>query len=168
MGIVQTLINKFTIDKVPVRVLGDRAIIFETDPDTRSSFELLAKAGVPIRLRYHPTWYPEIMHWKATIFAGQGLVEFGSANFTGYELKPWSATDFKDESVMFTDDPAIVNAFRTKWDQYWSTPNTSRTGRTPTWPNRDHWTTPMTIPRGRQEPDYPTNIPGMIWGQGPS
>ena len=33
--IVQTLINKFTIDKVPVRVLGDRAIIFETDPDTR-------------------------------------------------------------------------------------------------------------------------------------
>ena len=25
----------------------------------------------------------------------------------------------------------------------------------------------MTIPRGRQEPDYPTNIPGMIWGQGP-
>ena len=70
--IVQTLINKFTIDKVPVRVLGDRAIIFETDPDTRSSFELLAKAGVPIRLRYHPTWYPEIMHWKAMIFAGQG------------------------------------------------------------------------------------------------
>ena len=115
--IVQTLINKFTIDKVPVRVLGDRAIIFETDPDTRGSFELLAKAGVPIRLRYHPTWYPEIMHWKAMIFAGQGLVEFGSANYTGYELKPWSATDFKDESVMFTDDPAIVNAFRTKFDQ---------------------------------------------------
>ena len=116
--IVQTLINKFTIDKVPVRVLGDRAIIFETDPDTRHSFELLANAGIPIRLRYHPTWYPEIMHWKATIFAGQGLVEFGSANYTSYELKPWSASDFKDESVMFTDDPAIVNAFRTKFDQY--------------------------------------------------
>ena len=77
------------------------------------------QAGIPIRLRYHPTWYPEIMHWKAMIFAGQGMVEFGSANYTVYELKPWSASDFKDESVMFTDDPAIVNAFRTKFDQYW-------------------------------------------------
>ena len=166
--IVQTLINKFTIEKVPVRVLGDRAIIFETDPDTRRSFELLATAGVPIRLRYNPTWYPEILHWKAMIFAGQGLVEFGSANYTGYELKPWSATDFKDESVMFTDDPAIVNAFRTMFDRYWVDTDYFKdwqdaylleTGIT--------WTAPMTIPRGRQEPDYPTTIPGMIWGQGP-
>ena len=166
--IVQTLINKFTIDKVPVRVLGDRAIIFETDPDTRHSFELLANAGIPIRLRYHPTWYPEINHWKAMIFAGQGMVEFGSANYTVYELKPWSASDFKDESAMFTDDPAIVNAFRTKFDQYWvdteyfkdwADAYVLETGIT--------WTAAMTIPRGRQEPDYPTNIPGMIWGQGP-
>ncbi len=166
--IVQTLINKFTIDKVPVRVLGDRNAIFETDPDTRVSFELLAKAGIPIRLRYNPTWYPEINHWKAMIFAGQGMVEFGSANYTVYELKPWSASDFKDEAAMFTDDPAIVNAFRTKFDQYWvdteyfkdwADAYVLETG-TP-------WTTAMTIPRGRQEPDYPTNIPGMIWSQGP-
>ena len=47
--IVQTLIGKSTIDKVPVRVLGDRNAIFENDADTRASFELLAKAGVPIR-----------------------------------------------------------------------------------------------------------------------
>ena len=35
-------------------------------------------------------WFPEIDHWKATIFAGQGIVTFGSANYTPFELYPTS------------------------------------------------------------------------------
>ena len=153
---------------VPVRVVADRAAIFETDPNTRIEYELLASAGVPIRLRYHPTWFPEIMHWKAAIFVGQGTVEFGSANWTAFELAPFLPTDFKDETVMFTDDPALVRAFLTKFDQMWAD-----TTYFLDWPlayrteTGQAWTAPMTIPHGRLEPDYPTEVPGMIWSQGP-
>jgi phosphatidylserine/phosphatidylglycerophosphate/cardiolipin synthase-like enzyme len=152
---------------VPVRVIGDRAAIFEADPNTRTEFELLAAHGVPIRLRYHPTWFPEIMHWKCGIFVGQNLVEFGSANWTYFELRPWSPTNFKDETVMFTDDSTLVRAFLTMFDRMWVDTThfldwhaayAAETGRS--------WTTPMSISRARLEPDYPTNIPGMVWSQG--
>ena len=165
--LTQALVNRHR-QGLPVRVLGDRAGIFEADANTRREFEFLASQGVPIRLRYHPTDFPEIIHWKAGIFVGQNVVEFGSANWTSFELQPFSDSDFKDETTMFTNDTALVNAFRTKFDQYWvdttyflDWPEAYRleTGQT--------WTTPMNIPRGRLEPDYPTNVPGMIWGQGP-
>jgi phosphatidylserine/phosphatidylglycerophosphate/cardiolipin synthase-like enzyme len=152
---------------LPVRVIGDRVSIFEIAPAVRREFEYLATNGVPIRLRYHPTSFPTIMHWKCGIFVGQNTVEFGSANWTPFELGPASATNFKDETAMFTSDPALVNAFKTRFDQMWvDTTNfldwpeayQRETGRP--------WTTPMTIPRGRLEPDHPTP-PGLIWSQGP-
>jgi hypothetical protein len=152
---------------VPVRVIGDRVSIFEIDPNTRREFDYLASHGVPIRLRYHPTWFPEIMHWKCGIFVGQNTVEFGSANWTGFELKPWSSTNFKDETVMFTDDPALFNAFLSRFDQMWA-----NTSEFLDWPQvyqaetGQAWTTPMTINRARLVPDYPSP-PGMIWSQGP-
>jgi hypothetical protein len=164
--ISQALVNRHRAG-VPVRVIGDRAAIFEADPNTRREFEFLASHGVPIRLRYHPTWFPEIMHWKCGIFVGQQVVEFGSANWTPFELRPWSATNFKDETVMFTNDPALVRAFLTKFDQMWADTThfvdwqpayRAETGVT--------WPTAMTISRARLEPDYPTNVPGMIWSQG--
>jgi hypothetical protein len=90
------LINKFK-SGVPVRLIGDRGSIFEIDPLTRKEFYWLARQGLPIRLRFNPTWFPEIDHWKATIFAGQNLVSFGSANYTPFELAPVSSTDYKDD-----------------------------------------------------------------------
>src|ERR1700733_3149100 len=73
--------NRFAAG-VPVRIIGDRGAIFEADPHTKAEFYWLASQGLPIRLRFNPTWFPEIDHWKATIFAGQNLVAFGSANYT--------------------------------------------------------------------------------------
>jgi hypothetical protein len=105
---------------VRVRLVGDRVSIFESDPLTRREFYWLASQGVPIRIRYFPTWFPEIDHWKATIFVGQNLVSFGSANYTPFELRPASSTNYKDETVMFSDDPAIVGAFKTKFDRFWN------------------------------------------------
>src|SRR5688572_30550378 len=118
-AITIALLNRFRAG-VPVRLLGDRAEIFELNPITRREIYLLANEGVPIRLRFNPTWYPEIFHWKATIFAGQNLVTFGSANYTPFELAPVSPTNYKDETVLFSDDPVIVNAIKTKFDQIWN------------------------------------------------
>ena len=152
---------------VPVRLIGDRGAIFEADPNTRAWFEYLANNGVPIRLRYHPTWFPFIMHWKCGIFVGQNTVEFGSANWTTFELAPWSATNFKDETALFSSDSVLVRNFLTKFDQMWAD-----TENFLDWPDAyrtetgQPWNAPMTINRARLEPDYP-NAPGMVWSQGP-
>ena len=165
------LITQAIIDKhrsgVPVRVLGDRASIFEGDPNTRNSFIALANAQVPIRLRYNPTWFPEIMHWKAGIFVGQGVVEFGSANWTSFELVPFSSTNFKDETVLFTNDEAIFRAFLTKFDQFWVDTTYFKDWREAyQLETGQAWTVDMEISRTRLEDNYNTNVPGMNWSQG--
>jgi hypothetical protein len=164
--ITQAIVNRFKAG-IPVRVLGDRVSIFEIDANTRREYEFLASNGVPIRLRYHPTWFPYIMHWKAGIFVGQNVVEFGSANWTTFELAPWSSTNFKDETVLFTDDSSIVNAFKTKFDQMWvdttdfmdwAEAYRRETGTT--------WSGPtMSYNRNRIEPDHPVPS-GLIFSQG--
>ncbi len=165
--ITQTIINKHK-SGVPVRVIGDRITIFEqADKNTYNLFLAMANAGVPIRVRRQPTDFPAILHWKAGIFAGQGIVEFGSANWTTFELEPWSDTDFKDETAMFTNDQTIFHAFLTMFDNYWvdtqyfedwNTSYKAETGQT--------WTVPMNISRVKAETvQYDTSILG--WSQGP-
>ncbi len=178
------LANRFRAG-VQVRLIGDRVSVFESDPLTKREFYWLAAQGVPIRLRYYPDWFPEIVHWKALILAGQGQAAFGSANFTPFELAPASPTDYKDETVLVSDDPAIVNALKTKFDRFWNDtavePN-SRIGSPPFFKNWDEacllepacadyttqypTRTPMVIVLDRLEPDYP--MPSdMVWSQGP-
>lgn len=165
-GDITTAIINRHLAGVPVRVLGDRAGIFESDPNTRASFERLANAGVPIRLRYNPRDFPEIIHWKCGIYVGQVQASFGSANMTSFELKPVNATNYKDETVMITNDSAIVQALMTKFDQFWAD-----TTYFMDWPaayqreTGNVWPAPMTVNRARLvQPDYPTD--NLLWGQG--
>jgi hypothetical protein len=180
------LINRFKAG-VQVRLIGDRGSIFEIDPITKGEFYWLANQGVPIRLRFNPTWFPEIDHMKMTLFVGQNLVTFGSANYTPFELAPTSATNYKDESVLFSDDSALVDAFKTRFDQLWNDtraePNSivpqppyfknfhdacvaEPTGNCSDFATRYPHPAPMIINTNRLEPDYPTPA-GLIWGQGP-
>jgi hypothetical protein len=177
------LVNRFKAG-VQVRLIGDRGSIFEIDPRTKSEFYWLANQGVPIRLRYHPTSYPEIAHWKATIFAGQNIVTFGSANYTPFELAPVSAANYKDEVVLFTADPGLVNAFKTMFDRMWNDTTRETLSRISGPPYFRHWDeacanepqcadyrtqypspVPMVIDTARLEPDHALP-PEMVWGQG--
>src|SRR5580704_14659867 len=171
---------------VPVRIIGDRAALFENDPHTKAEFYWLANQGVPIRLRFNPTWFPEIDHWKMALFVGQGLVEFGSGNFTPVELAPVSATNYDDETELFTDDPVLVNAFKTKFDLMWNDTTTQPESILSGPPYRKDWNdacaleptgncadyatlyptpAPMSINTARLEGDNPMP-PDLIWGQG--
>jgi hypothetical protein len=181
--IVNALIAKHN-QGVPIRLIGDRAAIFEIDLHTKNAYYRMANAGVPIRLRVNPTFFPEIVHWKTTIFVGQGIVTFGSANYTPFELAPASATNYKDETVLVTDDPELVNAFKTKFDQHWNDtlaePH-SLIAKPPYFMNWDQacaresacdfrtvypTPAPMNISTARLELDHP--LPSdMVWGQGP-
>ena len=182
-AIVTALVNRFKAG-VQVRLIGDRASIFEVDPNTRLQFYYMASQGVPIRLRYNPTYYPEVVHWKAIIFVGQRLVSFGSANFTPFELAPVSATNYKDETVLLTNDLVLVNAFKTQFDRMWNDTTVEPRSRYPGPPYFRDWNSacsqesacadykvryptpaPMIINRARLEPDHPMPAE-MVWGQG--
>ena len=177
------LLNRFKAG-LPVRLMGDRGSIFEIDVHTRAEFYWLASQGVPIRLRYNPTWYPEIDHWKATIFAGQNLVAFGSGNYTPFELAPASSTNYKNEVFLFTDDPSLTGAFKTKFDQMWNDTLAEPESLVSSAPYYKNWDdacalesacsdyttqyptrTPMVVNTARLEPDNPLP-PEMVWGQG--
>ena len=163
-AISNALINRHRAG-IPVRILGDRVSIFEIDPKTRTEFEYLATAGVPIRLRYIPTVFPFIMHWKCGIFVGQDVVEFGSANWTDFELQRTAST-YKDETVLFTDDLELVNAFKTNFDVFWAdTTNFLDWREAYERETRTAWTAPMIIDRTRREPDNPSPST-MVWSQG--
>src|SRR6188768_1414221 len=72
-AITNALITRFNAG-VPIRLIGDRAELFELNAVSKNEFYKLANAGVPIRVRVNPTWYPEINHWKMTYFKSQKLV----------------------------------------------------------------------------------------------
>src|SRR6185436_7189040 len=183
------IVNRFKAD-VPVRLMGDRGDIYEADPNTKREFYWLAAQGVPIKLRFNPTWFPEINHWKMAIFVGQNTVEFGSGNFAPTELAPVSATNYCDDSELFTSDPEILNAFKTKFDVMWNDTAAEPQSNFGGAPYFKNWNdacaaeptghcsdyasyyasfpgggTPMTVNSARLEPDYPMPA-DIIWGQG--
>jgi phosphatidylserine/phosphatidylglycerophosphate/cardiolipin synthase-like enzyme len=136
---------------VRVRFLGD-AYAYR-DAHTKAEIDYLAAAGIPIRLRSRAD-AGAILHWKCGIFAGQNKVAFGSANWTVYSLRPYSATNYDDETVLVTADSDMVPAFKMKFDQYWvdTTAFTDFANIT-------------TGSRARLEPD--AVLPrALIWGQG--
>src|SRR5438067_2500169 len=104
---------------VPVRVLIDpRANAQYTgNSDMILGFQ---NAGIPLRKRTASG----ILHWKVMLFAGQNTVEFGSANYSPDAFVPVvPLSDYVAETVYYTDDPAVVNSFKTKFDDSWT--NTS-------------------------------------------
>ena len=116
--------------------------------DTRYSTELVKrfKAGVPVRVIMDSeanTSYPGnvlalqqlrdggipmlekvskgIVHWKTMVFAGQNVVEFSGANYSTHAFVPNNPyIDYLDEVIYFSNDPAIVNSFKTKYDDHWT------------------------------------------------
>ena len=99
---------------VRVRVLVDTKAN-ASYPGNARIIGYLRDAGIPIR-RIVSSW----LHWKLMLFAGQNVVQFGSANYSPYAFVPEEPlVDFIDESIFFSDDPAIVNSFKRRFDDAW-------------------------------------------------
>jgi phosphatidylserine/phosphatidylglycerophosphate/cardiolipin synthase-like enzyme len=178
------LVNRFKAG-VPVRLMGDRYSIFDfEDPARRTEFYWLASQGVPIRLRANPRSFPEIVQWKATIFAGQNIVSFGSANYTPLELVRQASGAYADATVMFTSDLALVNAFKSQFDRMWHDTDREVDSIFGPPPYLRDWDdacavepacadyraqfpnpVPMIVDTRRLEPDAPTPA-DLLWGQG--
>ena len=108
------LIDKW---KAGVRV----RVIMDTEanvnyPDNKTILASLKTAGIPMIEKTSGG----IVHWKTMIFVGQNKVEFSGANFSPHAFVPVTPyQDYIDEVIYFTDDPAIVNSFKTRYDDVW-------------------------------------------------
>jgi hypothetical protein len=103
---------------VPIRVLIDTRAnaTYYNEPQV----DQLAAAGIPMRRRVASG----ILHWKMMLFAGQGIVEFSGANYSPNAFEPRIPYEsYTDEVIYFSNDPDVVNSFRTKYDDLWT--NTS-------------------------------------------
>ena len=102
---------------IPVRVLIDPRANTDYPLNAQRLAELQA-AGIPMRKRLTS----DILHWKMMLFQAQNVVEFSGANYSADAWRPTTATPYEnyvDEAIYFTSDTAIVNSFRTKFDDQW-------------------------------------------------
>ncbi len=117
---------------VPVRVIIDTQANAGY-PLNADMLKMVKDAGIPMREKTTGG----ILHWKMMLFAGQNEVEFSGANYSSNAFVPNEPyTDYVDELIYFTDAPAIVNSFKTKYDDLW----TSTTG----YANYANITSPLT------------------------
>jgi len=101
---------------VPVRLIVDPRAN-PTYPLNATSLDSFQNAGIPMMKKTAGG----IMHFKMMLFAGQNIVEFGSANYSGNAFVPVTPyTNYVSETIFFEDDPVIVNSFKTKVDNLWT------------------------------------------------
>jgi hypothetical protein len=101
---------------VPVRVLMDP----RANPSYNGNEAILnqlAAAGIPMRYKNGGG----ILHWKMMLFVGQNKLEFSGANYSPSFFVPTTPyQNYIDEAIYFTDDQAIINSFKTKYEDHWT------------------------------------------------
>src|SRR5574338_622014 len=101
---------------VPVRVIVDQRAN-SSYPLNAQILQQLRDAGIPMRQKNGGG----ILHWKMMLFAGQGQVEFSAANYSGEAFTPYTPyVNYTDEVIYFTDQASVVNSFKTKYDDLWT------------------------------------------------
>jgi phosphatidylserine/phosphatidylglycerophosphate/cardiolipin synthase-like enzyme len=101
---------------VKVRIIYDNRSDGAGHPANQTVVNQLLSAGIPMRRRVATG----IEHWKVMLFDRQNTVYFGSANFSEEAFVPAQPyVNYTDETVYFTDNPTVVNSFRTKFDDAW-------------------------------------------------
>jgi phosphatidylserine/phosphatidylglycerophosphate/cardiolipin synthase-like enzyme len=84
------------------------------------------------------------VHVKLLLLAGQNKVVFSGSNFGEADVAPYDPfNNYVDGAWFFTDDPAVVNSFKTGFDDTWT--------NTTTWGNYANIPGPLT----RKYPTYP-------------
>ncbi len=101
---------------VPVRVLCDPRAN-PTYAGNETVLNMLRDAGIPMRYKNGGG----ILHMKFMLFAGQNKVEFSGANYSPAFFVPTTPyQNYIDEAIYFSDDPSIVNSFKTQMDNVWT------------------------------------------------
>src|SRR5687767_8761981 len=74
-------------------------------------------AGAPMRYKVGDG----IVHVKQALFAAQNTVLFTGSNFGDADVGPYAQFEnYVDGAWYFTNDPAVVNSFKTRYDDIWT------------------------------------------------
>ena len=110
-------------DKIIARFRAGVRVRLICDPRSNETYAGSAQvlnqfqaAGIPMRYKLDEG----ILHNKAMIFASQGKVEFSGSNYNDAFVPYVPYTNYQDEVIYFTDDPSVVNSFKTKYDDLWT------------------------------------------------
>ena len=87
-----------------------------TTPKNLIILDRLKAAGIPMRAKNGGG----MLHWKFMIFDGQNVLQWSAANYSDYYFKPIVPyVNYTDEGIYFTDQAALVDSFRRKFDDAW-------------------------------------------------
>jgi hypothetical protein len=117
--------TRYTTELIAARNRGVRVrVLVDTKanipyPGNATVLARLRDGGIPMRRTVS-----RYLHWKFMLFGGQNVVQFGSANFTPHAFVPVEPNvNFIDEAIFLSDDPDVVNSFKTRFDDGWVSTN---------------------------------------------
>jgi PLD-like domain len=114
-GLADAIISRYQAG-VPVRITVEPRASLKF-PENEQLLERFKAAGVPMRYKLGNG----IVHAKMLLLAGQNKVVFSSSNFGDADVRPYVPyVDYVDGAWYFSDDPAVVNSFKTRYDDFWT------------------------------------------------
>src|ERR1043165_8158005 len=120
-GLADAIISRYQAG-VPVRLTVELRASAKF-PLNQTLLDRFKAAGIPMRYKLGDG----IVHAKMLLFAGQNKVVFSSSNFGDGDLRPYEPyANYVDGAWYFSDDPIVVNSFKTHYDDVWT--NTSLYG----------------------------------------
>ena len=86
-------------------------------PDNQTILDRFKAAGIPMRYKLGDG----IVHVKMLLLSGQNKIVFSSSNFGDGDVRPYEPyVNYVDGAWYFSDDPALVNSFKTRYDDIWT------------------------------------------------
>jgi hypothetical protein len=113
--LAEALIKRYQAG-VPVRITVEPRAS-KKFPGNQILLDKFKAAGIPMRYKLGEG----IVHTKMSLFAGQNKVVFSSSNFGDGDVRPYVPyVNYVDGAWYFSDDPALVNSFKTRYDDIWT------------------------------------------------
>lgn len=101
---------------VPVRITVEPRANLKF-PGNQTILDRFRAAGIPMRYKLGEG----ILHAKTLLLAGQNKVVFSGSNFGDADVRPYDPfVNYVDGAWYFSDDPAVVNSFKTRFDDIWT------------------------------------------------
>jgi mitochondrial cardiolipin hydrolase len=114
-GLADAIIRRYQAG-VPVRITVDPRGNLKF-PDNQTILDKFKAAGIPMRYKVADG----ILHVKMMLLAGQNKIVFSSSNFGDGDLRPYDPyANYVDGAWYFSDDPSLVNSFKTRYDDNWT------------------------------------------------
>jgi hypothetical protein len=114
-GLADAIISRYQVG-VPVRITVEPRANLKF-PENQLLLDRFQAAGIP--MRYKPG--DGIVHAKMLLLAGQNKVIFSSSNFGDGDVRPYDPyVNYVDGAWYFSNDPAVVNSFKTRYDDVWT------------------------------------------------